>query len=1179
MRIIAIANQKGGCGKTTTAVNLAAALVQGGVRVLLVDLDPQGHATIGLGQDPDSCSITVYQALVNRLMPLSRVIVKTGIEGLDLAPSNILLARAELELSMPSGGAHQLGAKLKMVSDRYDICLIDCPPSLGMLTLNALVASTEILVPVQVHYYPLEGLRRLLETIELTTRRIPSCRANILGLLLTFVEGNRRYSNQVAETLREFFGRLVFDTVIHRNISLTEAPSTGEPVLTFAPNSVGAVDYRALAREIADAKRQEEARPPKEALDMFNAMRGLPEARLEPPSTEAPVPPAVRRVHSTERGARPEPLEHEVQPAKEAETAPRVRPAYRRQEVVSKAGGTQDTLVSDSSGKPRRRKTSILLIFLIFVGIGAIIYYYAFRRSSKPPIASAESVMTQEDTPVLVTLQASDPSGRDLSFRVVEAPAHGSLSGTAPELTYSPDPNYSGQDSFSFVADNGLASSKPEVISISVSAVNDAPVAHSQSVVVKESAPTSIVLTGSDPDQDSLRFVIGTEPLHQALQLDPDFQTTGKLTCSPEPGFVGQDSFTFKVTDGVVESNPASVSIEVSPNRAPVAASESTSTQEDTPVEITLAAKDVDADVLTYAVTEAPSHGTLAGEAPWLTYIPDSGFHGQDEFTFEVSDGAVSSEPAVISISVAAVNDVPTANSASVTTKENEPVTIVLTGMDTDEESIRFAICTEPKHHTLAIDPNFETTGRLTCTPEPGFAGEDSFTFKVTDGASESSPAAVKIMVNRNRPPVALSQSVTTAEDTPVEITLAGEDADADELAYSVIQAPSHGELTGEAPILTYAPHAQFHGADSFVFKAHNGTEESTFATVSITVTSVNDPPVPEDIRVTTEEDTSVTIEVPRKGIDPDGDKVFVTDVSQGIHGAVTINADGTLMYSPRANFCGTDTFTYTLEDDKGGSGTATVGVTITAVNDSPVITSKPERAAIMDALYEYEVQAQDPDAGDTLAYSLLEGPEGMSIDPATGVLRWKPTDGQSGFHRVEVKVTDNYSPAASDTQAFEVIVNPSRRLVASQVFRRGAGKEFSPLDNISIVRDSDDNRLPTVPGSITLYEFSDVFLLADAEIQSVVVCVEHFEQQSFPHGKLQWSIGQGWPDNPEVWVSINAPIREGERTEAVDSWDVTSLVDTPAKLRSLQLCVQNDDEAGRRNAFVDNAYVVVEWR
>ena len=183
-------------------------------------------------------------------MPASEVIVGTDIEGLDLAPSNILLSGAEIELAGVLGRELVLGEQLRMVADSYDTCIIDCPPSVGLLTLNALVASTDVIVPVQVHYYAVEGLKQLLETANIIRVHFHPCDVRILGLLLTFVEARTLFSRQIQQQIRGYFGELVFNTVIHRAVRLAEAPSAGEPALIYAPQSRGAAEYRALTEEI-----------------------------------------------------------------------------------------------------------------------------------------------------------------------------------------------------------------------------------------------------------------------------------------------------------------------------------------------------------------------------------------------------------------------------------------------------------------------------------------------------------------------------------------------------------------------------------------------------------------------------------------------------------------------------------------------------------------------------------------------------------------------------------------------------------------------------------------------------------------------------------------------------------------------------------------------------------------
>jgi chromosome partitioning protein len=246
--VLAVANQKGGVGKTTTAVNLGASIAGAGYPTLLVDLDPQCNATVALGLAKD-CSPNVYECLSSELT-LAQAARASGIDRLDVVPSTPDLAGATVELPRIAGSEGILRDRLGDIRDRYLFTLLDCPPSLGPLTVNALVAADRVIVPVQTEYFALEGLAQLLDTLSLIQREL-NPRLTIAGMILTMHDGRTRLARDVEREVREHFPELVFETVVPRNVRLGEAPSFGVPVIQHAPTSAGSVAYLKLAKEVA----------------------------------------------------------------------------------------------------------------------------------------------------------------------------------------------------------------------------------------------------------------------------------------------------------------------------------------------------------------------------------------------------------------------------------------------------------------------------------------------------------------------------------------------------------------------------------------------------------------------------------------------------------------------------------------------------------------------------------------------------------------------------------------------------------------------------------------------------------------------------------------------------------------------------------------------------------------
>ncbi|EQA3611684.1 ParA family protein [Enterococcus hirae] len=249
-QIISVANQKGGVGKTTTTVNLGACLASLGKRVLLVDMDAQGNATSGVGIRKPDVTQDIYDILVNEL-PIAEATLVTEHENLSIVPATLQLAGAEIELTSMMARESRLKGSLAEVNDQYDYILIDCPPSLGHLTINSFTASDSILIPVQCEYYALEGLSQLLNTVRLVQKHF-NPELEIEGVLLTMYDARTNLGNEVVEEVRKYFREKVYETIIPRNIRLSEAPSHGMPIIDYDPRSRGAEVYQALAKEVVN---------------------------------------------------------------------------------------------------------------------------------------------------------------------------------------------------------------------------------------------------------------------------------------------------------------------------------------------------------------------------------------------------------------------------------------------------------------------------------------------------------------------------------------------------------------------------------------------------------------------------------------------------------------------------------------------------------------------------------------------------------------------------------------------------------------------------------------------------------------------------------------------------------------------------------------------------------------
>ncbi|MEJ2142438.1 MAG: Ig-like domain-containing protein [Gammaproteobacteria bacterium] len=553
------------------------------------------------------------------------------------------------------------------------------------------------------------------------------------------------------------------------------------------------------------------------------------------------------------------------------------------------------------------------------------------------PTATAGTLTVDEDSGANAgTVAGSDVDGDSLTYAVATNAANGTVTITDANTgayTYTPNADFNGSDSFTFVANDSTVDSAPATVDITVNAVNDAPVATAGTLTVDEdSGANAGTVAGSDVDGDSLTYAVATNAANGTVTITD--ANTGAYTYTPNADFNGADSFTFVANDGTVDSAAATVSITVNPvNDAPVANADSATVQPDGSVIIDVISNDTDVDGDSLSVTalsvSAPTGGSGTGTAVdngdgTITYTATGDLDTETvTFTYTAFDGTVSSTAATVTVYVSA-NPPPTANAGTLTVDEDSSANPgTLTASDADGIA-SYAIASAASNGTVTLTD--AATGAYTYTPNADYNGADSFTFTATDTVGGISTAAtISVTVNAvNDAPTATAGTLTVDEDSGANAgTVAGSDVDGDSLTYAVATNASNGTVTitdASTGAYTYTPNADYNGADSFTFVANDGTVDSVAATIDITVNAVNDAPVAVDDSASTGVNNPVTTgNVMSNDSDVDGDTLTITafDATSANGGTVSYNGNsvGTFTYTPATDFTGEDTFGYTLSD------------------------------------------------------------------------------------------------------------------------------------------------------------------------------------------------------------------------------------------------------------------------
>jgi len=680
-------------------------------------------------------------------------------------------------------------------------------------------------------------------------------------------------------------------------------------------------------------------------------------------------------------------------------------------------------------------------------GAFSAIFLTVEYSDNNPPVADDLTLTLDEDSFWGITLSGSDPDGDPITFTVVTTPQHGELTGTAPDLVYTPDANYNGTDTFTYVANDGMVNSAVATVSITINPVDDAPVANPQSVSTMFNQSVAITLTGSDVDGDELYYLLVDLPAHGTISgLEPN------IVYTPVSGFVGVDTFTFKANDGLMDSNYATVTVNVNPPG---------------PVQIFF-----DNFETNLGWTRNPNGSDTATAGLWERANPESvnyygykqlgntvsGDHdlvtgplaGRDAGSYDIDGGMTSIRSPQIALPansqlslsfwyyLAHYRNASSADYLRVSVLGNTTLQVFEElGAANDDDAVW-------EQFSLDISQ---------------FAGQ---TIQIHIAAADASAGSLveaavdDVLIEgtvTNTPPVANEQPISTAEDTPVSITLTGSDPDGDPLTFSVISSPAHGTLSGNAPDLVYTPWSNYFGADVFTFVANDGMSNSLEAVVNINVTPVNDAPVADgNLNLVLNEDGNINFMLPVSDVDND---ILTLVVKANLsHGALSGEVPN-LTYTPDPGFFGVDSFNYTVSDGLAESNEAQVFFTINPVNDKPI--AYDDRLLLPeDYQIKFSLEGFDGDS-DPLTYIILTQPLHGELVGEGASYRFVAEPNYFGRDSFTFKVNDGQEDSDPATVTITITSENDEPIAIPQTLSTPIN---TPLDITLLGEDVDDDPL-----------------------------------------------------------------------------------------------------------------------